>query len=246
MFSFPSASQSITVKELVAKDNGEEEWMTFEQKLPLSRTFSEEWEKELVRDDLPIKKSYRLDAVVSFIRTTAGALHSSEGHHVVHVRSSVDHERKMLMRQLQRIEKILAENEQTSKSEEDNVSNMTLISDISLQERKDHLHEQLKKLSEKETRSDQWLLLNGFVVTKVNSDDVRSFNAKFKEPSIVLFRETVTTDDDRNKAIRIKPNKALSGTLSKAGQQEAAVPVSVMGTTSMSNGQGPKITKFGK
>ena len=51
----------------------------------------------------------------------------------------------------------------------------------SLEERKQHLVEEVKKLKEREA-GDQWFLINGFAVTKVESDDVRSFNSKFKEP----------------------------------------------------------------
>ena len=96
------------------------------------------------------------------------------------------------------------------------------------------------KLKEKEEASgDQWLLLNGFVVTKVdNSDDVRSFNAKFKEPSIVLFRETTETDNGGKDAVNVE----LPVTLPR----ETMVPVSAMGTTSISNGCGPKLTISGK
>ena len=59
------------------------------------------------------------------------------------------------------------------------------MSGISLHERAEHLKEELLKLKaqrEDKKASDQWLLINGFVVTKVEADDVRSFNAKFKEP----------------------------------------------------------------
>ena len=166
-------------------DEGKEEWITFEQKLPLPSSFFEEWEKELPQD-LPIKKSYRLDSVISFIRSNSDIESSdaaqSEGHHIVHVRTPIDFEMKSLMDQLRQVEKCLVEKEQQSTAANKPI---TLVSGISLNERAERLKEELLKLKtqrEEHKASDQWLLINGFVVTKVEADDVRSFNVKFKEP----------------------------------------------------------------
>ena len=168
--------RSVTVRELVTMDDGKEEWMTFEQKLPFAEDFFDA-EKDLPQD-LPIHKEYRLDAVVSFIRTHSGdseslQSHSCEGHHVVHVRRPIDLEINTLEKQLDQINNCLAEKEASS----------TLVSGVPLSERREHLVEQLGKLKDESPPDDQWLLINGFVVTKLDSaDDVRSFNAKFKEP----------------------------------------------------------------
>ena len=177
--------KSITVKELAMNDEGKEEWITFEQKLPLPPSFFEDWEKELPQD-LPIKKSYRLVSVISFVRSNSDAESSdatqNEGHHIVHVRTPIDFEMKALMDQLRQVEKCLAEEEQQSTAANKPI---TLMSGISLHERAEHLKEELLKLKTQrkdQKTSDQWLLINGFVVTKVEADDVRSFNAKFKEP----------------------------------------------------------------
>ena len=104
------------------------------------------------------------------------------------------------------------------------------------------------KLREKEEASgDQWLILNGFVVTKVdNSDDVRSFNAKFKEPSIVLFREITESNNGGKNAVNVEASKEQSAALPVTLPRETMVPVSAMGTTSISNGYGPKLTISGK
>ena len=255
--------RSRRTKELVVSDDdGKEEWMTFEQKLPMSTSFFEAWEKELPQN-LPIKKSYRLDAVVSFIRTNADAStadddasHSCEGHHVVHVRAPIDLKSKALTKQLHQIERCLAEKEERNPDTNEDVSSnttatnkqLTLVSEIHLQERQQQVQEQLRKLKEKEEPSgDQWLLLNGFVVTKVdNSDDVRSFNAKFKEPSIVLFREITETDNGGKDAVNVEASKEQSAALPVTLPRETMVPVSAMGTTSISNGCGPKLTISGK
>ena len=194
--------RSITVRELTTREDGTDEWMTFGQELPLADDFFDAWEGGdlLSRENLPIEKSYRLESAVSFVRTDLGgapagdALHPShltcgEGHHVVHVRKSANLEIEVLEKQLRRIEKCLVEGgsvPDTGEAADDD--RLTNISGVSLHERRQHLEEQLRTLeNKKETKingsDDQWLLLNGFVVTELdNSDDVRSFNAKFKEP----------------------------------------------------------------
>lgn len=175
------SDKSITVKELALNEDGEEEWCVLEQSLPLPRSFFAEWEKELPQE-LPIKKCYRLEAVLSFVRTNSGLSSDEapyqEGHHVVHVRIPADLECKALQKQLVQIEQSLKSLNTTT----DNIGRMTLDSDIPLEERRQHLEDQLREVEARET-SDQWVLINGFVVSKLDdSDDVRSFNAKFKEP----------------------------------------------------------------
>lgn len=169
--------KSITVKELAVNKDGKEEWMTFKGNLTLPQSIFDEAGKEIPQD-LPIKKSYRLDAVISFIRTSSCASNDAsqlEGHHVVHVRTPNDFEIKMLNRQLHQMEKSLDGLNAAPHKE------MTLMPGIPLEEHRQRLADQRGVLKEKE-KSDQWLLFNGFVVTRVNTDDVRSFNAKFKEP----------------------------------------------------------------
>ena len=241
----------ITVEELVINEEGKEEWVTFEQELPESSSFVEVCKEELP-PNLPIKKSYQLDAVVSFIRTTPAAAtdvdasNSCEGHHVVHVRTSKELESAALKKQLQQIETCLAkkENNNTAFNEghpstaTTSDKQLTLVSEISLEERQQQVQEKLKKLHLIDKHSDQWVLLNGFVVTKVDtSDDARSFNAKFKEPSIVLFRE-ITDSEDSEKNVESAKEELL--VLPSAIQEKEIVPVSVMETASLSNGQGPK------
>ena len=234
--------KSITVKELAVKENGDEEWMAFEQPLPLAQSFFESIQNELPQN-LPIKKAYRLDAVVSFIRTdadeSAEPSQLEEGHHVVHVRTPVDFEMKALTKQLHQIEKCLSE------KEGDLDPTLTLISGISLDTRLKQVQKQLDMLKEKEDSADEWLLLNGFVVSKVNADDVRSFNAKFKEPSIVLFREITEPENGRKVAVNVEPSQDLAKALLRTTESDK-VPVSAMATSSISNnGEGPKLTISG-
>ena len=235
--------RSISVKELVTNDDGKEEWMTSEEKLPLSGSFFE-GHKEVWPQILPIKKSYRLDAVISFIRTrnpdpTSDSTSSSiaEGHHVVHVRAPTDLKRKLLTKQLQQIEMCISGEDDSSPSEQ----HTTLVSDIQLPERRYVVKKELAKLDGEDTGTD-WLLLNGFVVTPSTADDVRSFNAKFKEPSIVLYRE-VSGSDSGKEAVNIDPSKDLSAAAFRAPK---IVSPSIMGTESISsNGAGPMLSISG-
>jgi hypothetical protein len=171
--------KSITVKELALNEVGEEVWVTFERSIPLPKSFFSGWGSEFPHE-LPIKKSYRLEAVVSFIRTNSDQSDEAsqrEGHHVVHVRVSAELECNALRKQLMQIEKSL-----DSLKTSDDIGPITLVSDIFLEERSQYLEEKLQEV-EKRVARDQWMIINGFVVSKLdNSDDVRSFNATFKEP----------------------------------------------------------------
>ena len=181
-----ASDKSITVKEL-AKTGSEsgEEWLTFESGLTLSKQLSRAWESEISSGHSePLAVSYRLDAVVSFVRCRSG---ESEGHHVVHIRkSSKNLELDALRRQLKRVDECL--------NEESNPS--TLVSGVPLQERLEKLQDTIKKTVGDGDASgdDEWLLLNGFVVSRVTSDDARSFCASFKEPVIVVYSSVRQTD----------------------------------------------------
>lgn len=235
------ADRSITVKELATTDDGKEEWLVSQQKLPLPASIFNSIKDEPAQN-LPMKKSYRLEASISFVRSVGDSLDA--GHHVLHVRVPVEHEIEALSKQLHQVEICLQQKEQARPgTEHDHQQHLSLVSRISpdtLKERKKHLQDQLSRLKGKENYNhvSEWLLINGFVVTKVNPDDVRSFNAKFKEPSIVIFREV-----SGEKEQILPPN--LSNLLSNIGS-EISVQTSVMETKSLSEGRHPGIPLQGK
>ena len=210
-----AADKSITVKELAAAgpESGEE-WLTFESGLTLSEQLARAWESEISPGHSePAAISYRLDAVVSFVRCRSG---ESEGHHVVHIRKpSKNIELDALRRQLKRVDECL--------KEESNPS--TLVSGVPLQERLEILRDTIKKTGSDGDANgdDEWLLLNGFVVTRVTSEDARSFCASFKEPVIVVYSSVEQTD-------ALQP---LSPPASPRVSELA------MDTLSISNGKGP-------
>jgi uncharacterized surface protein with fasciclin (FAS1) repeats len=233
--------RSITVKELATTDDGKEEWLVFQQKLPLPASIFNSIKDEPAQN-LPMKKTYRLEASISFVRSIGNSL--DVGHHVLHVRVPDEHEIEALNKQLHQVEICLQEKEQAPPdTEQDHQQHLSLVSRIStdtLKERQKHLQDQLSMQKEKENSNDlsEWLLINGFVVTKVNPDDVRSFNAKFKEPSIVIFREV--SDENEQKL----PTN-LTNLLSNFGG-ETSVQTSAMETKSISEGRHAGITLQGK
>lgn len=227
--------RSITVKELATNDDGKEEWLVSQQKLPLPSSILKSIEDE-PSQNLPLKKSYRLEATVSFVRSS-GSLDT--GHHVLHVRVPVEHEIEALKKQLRQIELCLEDKEQAPPDTK-LLSLVSRISSDTLKERQTHLQDQLRRQEEKRIAKDssEWLLINGFVVTKVEPDDVRSFNAKFKEPSIVIFREV---NEEKEEDLP----KNVTNILSNFGG-ESSVQTSVMETTSISDGRHSGISTKGK
>ena len=228
--------RSITVRELAIIDDGKEEWLVSQQKLPLPASILKSIEGE-PSQNLPMKKSYRLEATVSFVRSSGKS--SDAGHHVLHVRVPVEHEIEALNKQLHQIELCLEDKEQAPPDTK-LLSLVSRISSDTLKERQTHLQDQLSRQEEKRFAKDssKWLLINGFVVTKVNPDDVRSFNAKFKEPSIVIFREV---NEEKEEEL----SKNVTNILSNFGR-EASVQTSVMETKSISDGRHSCISTQGK
>jgi hypothetical protein len=213
--------RSISVIELAADQDGNEEWITSNRKLhsslpsSLCRALSSS-------EKLPIKKSYQLQAVISFVR---GKTRTHDDYHVVHVKAPQEIEKRTLKRQLSKLDECISTKEEKSGETEQ----LNLVGDVSLSVMKLRRELVLKKLSSIEentkdgkTSTDDWLLINGLKVTKTSADDARSFCGTLKEPSIVIFREI-----DK----KAKVDESL--------EANVEVPVDVMDTVSLSNGCGP-------
>lgn len=235
--------RSITVKELATTEDGKEEWLTYQQKLPLPASIFRSSNDELSQN-LPMKKSYRLEAAVSFVRSDGDS--SYAGHHVLHVRVPVDLEIEALNKQLRMIDICLEEKEQAPSDEEQerqqlqqHLSLLSSIAPVTLRKRQLHIREQIQRQKEKIISNDPggWLLINGFVVSKVSPDDVRSFNAKFKEPSIVIFREVTDEKEKKIQSDMYSPSQFVG---------DNSVQESVMKTKSISDGRYPDIPLQGK
>jgi len=223
--------RSVVVRELVSRDDENEEWVEFKQSHPLSSSIFDNVDDGF---KYPTTKKYQLDAVCSFIRNNGSE--SIEGHHVIHVRAPKNLECQALRRQIINLEKFIAGREIESRATEGGGKDchMTIASRVSsstLQQRKLKLQQQLETAlrghSEDAKERCEWLLFNGFVVTKTTHDDVRSFTANFKEPSLVLFREI----DDVN---------TIKCPTDVRDQAYVEIPTSVMNTTSISGSSDTK------
>ena len=209
----------MSVKEKVVDRDGNEKWISSNRKLhsalPASLT------SVLSSNDqtFPVKKSYQLQAVISFVR---GKTRTHDDYHVVHVRAPQDIAKQTLSRQLAKIHECISEKENDIGKQ-----HVTLITDITvttMKSRREQVQTKLTRLEERnktpKPNEDEWLLINGLKVTQTTSDDARSFSGSLKEPSVIIFREVL----EQTHIDEI---------------EEVEVPVKVMDTISLSNGCGP-------
>ena len=202
---------SVSVVELAVDQDGNEEWIASNRKLhnglPVSLT------KALKSNHhKSIKKSYELQAVISYVR---GKTRVHDDYHVVHIKADQDIAKQTLSRQLEKIDECVSEKEKGDSK------HLTLVTDITLEAMKSRRELVQKKLeSVNEPSEDNWLLINGLKVTQTSSDDARSFCGSLKEPSIIVFREI----EKQTQPCEVR---------------EALVSPDVMNTVSLSNGGGP-------
>lgn len=136
----------------------------------------------------------------------------ASGHLVLHTRVRNEVRVKILEEQVKQLEQLL----DTGSSE---FSLLGAI-DSSWRERLDVARERLATLPS-EGSDDEWILVNGFVVSSTIVDDATSFHVKFKEPSLVVYR---TLDAD-------EPGAPTLDQIDKT-----VVPVQVMRTVSLTDG----------
>lgn len=205
--------------EKVSKHDGSEEWISSNRKLHSLLPASLTGDLSSNDQSYPIKKSYQLQAVISFVR---GKTLNHDDYHVVHVRAPQDIAKETLSKQIAKIDECISEKENDL-----NEQHVTLVTDITiatLKSRQEEVQKKLKRLEERKKAPtpdvDEWLLINGLKVTKTTSDDARSFSGRLKEPSVIIFREVI----EQTQVDEIK---------------EVEVPTEVMDTISLSNGRGP-------
>jgi len=139
-----------------------------------------------------IRKRYRLDAVLSFVRDESEMEFGGVcGHHVLHVRVSDDYRRMALTKQLEK-------SRQTSliTYDDDSISFFRSLGVITQDEwirRENFIQRQLM-----DSETDEWLLFNGIMVSSTSAIDARSFNNEFKEPCILYFREIPSEESSAN------------------------------------------------
>lgn len=136
------------------------------------------------------KRRYRLDAVLSIVRddfdksapvVRSPAGEGTVGHLVLHARVTSAFKENMLQEQVKHLEDLLTKGV---------ASPFTLLGQVdeSWTDRLVSAKAKLAALQADEGQVDEWVLINGFVVSNADIGDATAFHAKFKEPSILVYR----------------------------------------------------------
>mmetsp|Transcript_14080 Transcript_14080/g.29422 ORF Transcript_14080/g.29422 Transcript_14080/m.29422 type:complete len:553 (+) Transcript_14080:42-1700(+) len=142
------------------------------------------------------KCRYRLESVLSYVRgcEEEGGGEEASGHHVLHSRVSIDYKRRVLKSQAKEARK-LAEKVSAFKSPEESEFQELLLSSGTTAEdyesRAKSVEEQLSLMEqeqEENTSSNDWIIYNGYKVSKTVVEDARAFHVPFKEPILVVFQ----------------------------------------------------------
>jgi PAB-dependent poly(A)-specific ribonuclease subunit 2 len=227
-------SGNVIVRELVRNiETGTEEWTECKGSGFIPPSISQLVSKAKVGVG-PRKRRYRLDAVISMVRDDLDkncpdeVSHVGEGeafgHHVLHARVSKHHKRELLTHQRDEIAKLVS-----SESTAEECLKMTLVginaSKDVFQKRLDFANQQLAEM-DKETTKEEWVLVNGFVVSNTVIEDAKALHVKFKEPSLVVFRALDKQEDESGGSSIKKP----------AIYRDRLLTLDVMRTQSITNG----------
>lgn len=201
----------VSVKEMKFNDDEdvEEVWAS-KKRSKLPKSLSEIMNQSSSRQ----KHRYRLDAVVSYINDTEDDEDSEHsGYHVLHARVPVEYKRRVLRTQQEKANKRAIQEVDPSK--------LVLSSSVSpetFQKRAESAEKRLKSIKESDN---DWVLYNGFAVTKTVAEDARAFHVPFKEPCLVVYREmndtkTGTEEEDHSPVCKIPAQVMNARSLSSA------------------------------
>jgi len=153
-----------------------------------------------------VGRHYTLIAAVSFVTDTAenNETGGSGGHHVVHIKIPTSYKRETLQKQMIHIKEcwndaLRFEYTMTSLENDDDkaagdipvLPHLTMASQVpsnDFQERMALVKERMDVL-DKSQGEDEWVLFNGFVVSKSDLNDARDFRMGYKRPCILLYRD---------------------------------------------------------
>ena len=129
-----------------------------------------------------VRKRYRLDAVLSFVRDESEKDFGIEGHHVLHARVPNGYRKKILTKQLEKVKEasLLPSNTDSNTC----FRSLGSISQDEWDRRERFIQSQLIDCDK-----DEWLLFNGIMVSSSSSIDARAFDTDFKEPCILHYQE---------------------------------------------------------
>ena len=186
-----NADGNSIVRELVKNDEGREVWESFDGKGSLPKSVAE----LLPSMDTGVKHRYRLDAVLSFIRDENEVLLNDDehpGHHVLHARIPIQETQRIVQKQMH-----AAENLASSKHDPEKLV-LTAKTDPEEFRKRAEVADSLMKSKKDGGETAEWMLFNGFVVSKTVSEDARAFHISFKEPCLLVFRQISTDDEDNS------------------------------------------------
>lgn len=188
------------------------------------------------------KRCYRLEAVLSMVRddldrtcpeeVRAMEVEGPFGHHVLHVRVRRDMKKRIIEQQRNCIESYLTTDPmQCDLTLAGRDANRELF-----QQRFDDAEQRLSACSA--TSSDlnekdegNWVVVNGFVVSDTDIQDVRTFDVPYKEPLLVIYRavDSVSSQKEKSKSKHSKPRSESSNTMNDH------IPLDVIRTSSITN-----------
>ena len=197
-------SGNVVVRELIREiETGTEEWKEYNGTGSIPSSISELVSKAKVEAG-PRKLRYRLEMVLSMVRddldrncpdevSGMGEEGDAFGHHVLHARVPKHYRKALLTHQRGELERLMSS--ELVDGESAGLTLATINSSKNVFEKRLEFANQ--QLNDIDNEKSDWLLINGFVVSKTFIEDAKAFHVKFKEPSIVIFRAIDDQDDDR-------------------------------------------------
>lgn len=237
---------NVVVREFIEKaDSDEKEWSTVADTSAIPAAIAEIISKN---QDSIKKRTYRLDAVLSFVRDDMdpsmeeqlpdSISEKTKGHHVLHVREPSAYKLRALSSQRKEVDHLVMEQE--SESDRLEGRKWTLASKTKseiLCKRSETVTHLLQNQPSPESMDSDWILFNGFVVSKTVAEDARAFHVPFKEPCLLTYR-AVSEDNYSKSASRFRKGKKI---VEASGEEDAAdlpkIPSMVMETRSISHNQ---------
>lgn len=209
---------------------------------------------EPANDGLVMVRTYELVAIVSFVHSNSSSHERNvestsssgdDGNHVVHIRIPRQYKKKILSQQTEKVKvsRRLAENLETCFTEIRNLSYecpdytlppLTQASQVPSSQLQDRALISEKMIEDQE-QSDEWILVNGFVVTKTSMDAACDFTLDFREPCLVLYRDIDDMKDWASNITKENVEEAIVGDC-----QKMSIPVSVMDTPSLTSSPQPQ------
>jgi len=183
---------NIRVREQIDTRSNEKKWVNFEGDSCLSESIT-----NLVNDHRESKNTkvrYRLEAVLSFVRSDSALVSSkqslsgeAEGHHVLHIRVPPDYRKGALTKQRDYAEQLYNQllNCDGDRKESHRMVLTSKTQQLVVRNRIEHIEKNLKA-----EQSNDWVLFNGFVVSPTSVEDARAFHVTFKEPCLVIYKAT--------------------------------------------------------